>query len=167
MDPLTSAGEPPSMPRRPRPRRFMMGFLGGIFGFAGLILADGYGRPTIDFVLIGILLGVLGAGWDIRHARGWRSLVGRRLVLLGVIFLVSMGQARYSVRVDDPAGAFQQALGLNVPAGVSDLHAWRQFFDGTIDIISFTASEQTIQSILAVPGYQYEEEENYAKLLRD
>jgi hypothetical protein len=163
---LATADGTPNVRRRLAPRRFTMGLLGGICAFAGMILANGYGWPTLFFFLVGILLGSLGAGVVVRNAHSWMSRMLRRSALLAAVFLVSMGLARFSVRINLTM-AFHKALGLDVPSGVSELRAWQQYSDGQIHVISFSASEQVIQSILSASGYKYEQENYDAQWLRD
>ena len=143
-----------------------MGFMGGICAFAGIMLADGYGWPTTEFVVLGVLLGSIFAGLVVKNVRGGMNRAIRRVLLLAAIFLVSMGLAHYSVRVD-PRVAFGKALGTGVPSGVSGLHAWQQFFDGQIYVFSFNANQQAINSILAAPGFKYEQDDYGSQRLRD
>jgi hypothetical protein len=160
------SGEPPPAQRRLPPRRFVVGFIGGICGYTGMMLAGEWGWPTAEFFLIGVLLGTIFAGRVVKNAHVPMDRGIRRASLWVAILLLSTGLAHYSVRVN-PRAAFGRALGLDVPSGVSGLHAWRQYLDGQTYLLSFNANEQAIKSILATAGFSYEQEDEMSQSLRD
>ena len=54
-----------------------------------------------------------------------------------------MGLAKLSIRVNASA-AFAEAMGSAPPEGISNLRAWRQWYDGPHLVLAFQADQKTI-----------------------
>lgn len=143
----------------------MMGFLGAIFGYAGMFLADGNGWSPLVFLLIGILLGGILADRAVRGVVGGTQRAMRLVVHLAAILVISMGLSRLSIWID-PARAYETALGVKVPDGVSNLHAWRQWYDGQNYVLSFVADESVINGIVNATGHTFYAHDQEAERLR-
>ena len=118
----------------------------GLIAAGAAALGTGYGCPWIYFVALGLL------GTPFAAFIAWKVFPRRRvLVGFAALAIIALASAAIGARTarPGPRDAFWAAFATPVPPGVTGLTARRQFFDGTITVFRFRASEDAVKSIVA------------------
>jgi hypothetical protein len=128
-----------------------MSVLGAISAWAGMLLATGNGWSPLVFLGCGLFVGLLLEASVVRRlAKRWRA----RLFSLCFIGILSLVLAKCSTGTN-PSAAFRAAAGIETPRGVSNLHAWQQWYDGRNLVLEFDADQASIDAVLANRGHTY------------
>lgn len=143
-----------------RPRVFAMAILSAIACYAGMLLAQGNGWSPSLFIIGGLVVGVVVERSFTRRSARWPRRLFRRVLVLCGVGLIGMGLARWSITIDS-ATAFADITGIAPPAGVSNIRAWRQWYDGPGIVIAFDADKAAIDAILRAGSRPYERRENW------
>jgi hypothetical protein len=148
-----AASDAPAAAARPRRRwTVLLVAIGAIVAYAAMLGAEGNGWTPLVFVLFGCVTMPILAEVLSRRRLSARAWLGR-FTAMAIVAVISFGAAKFSTRTD-PTVAFRTALGIDPPAGIRDLDARRQWYDGQTLVVLFSAGQGQLNAVLKARAYE-------------